>query len=58
MSLLKFERQMKKADIHNKTGISKNTLTHVDSGNSKMIQFKTIEQIAKVLEIEPYELFK
>lgn len=52
------ERQIKKSDIHNRTGISKNTLAHVDSGKSKMIQFKTIEQIAKALEIEPYELFK
>lgn len=52
------ERQMKKNDIHNKTGIAKSTLSNVAKGKTKGIQFETIEQIAKALEIEPYELFK
>lgn len=52
------EMQIKKSDIHRKTGISRNTITNVASGKSKMIKFDTIEQIAKALKIEPYELFK
>lgn len=31
------ERQIKKSDIHNKTGISRNTITNVSSGKTKMI---------------------
>lgn len=52
------ESQIKHGDIHRKTGISRNTIAKVTSGKSKMIKFETIEQIAKVLEIEPCELFK
>lgn len=52
------ERQIKKTELSKVTGLSRNTLTTLASGKAKMIQFETIEEVAKALKIEPHELFK
>ncbi|UDM79570.1 helix-turn-helix domain-containing protein [Vagococcus fluvialis] len=56
--ILLAESKTSKTFISDKTGISRTTLTNISSGNSKMIQFESIEKIAEALNIEPYELFK
>lgn len=52
------ERQIKKTDLADLSGISRNTLTSLTSDKTKMIQFETIEKISEALDVEPYELFK
>ena len=52
------ERRIKKSELSKVTGLSRNTLTTLSSGNAKMIQFETIEKVAKAIDVEPYELFE
>ncbi|MGX4686331.1 helix-turn-helix domain-containing protein [Vagococcus sp. JNUCC 83] len=52
------ERRLKISDIYEEAELSRNTLTSLKNGKLKGIQFETIEKVSKVLEIEPYELFK
>ena len=52
------ERRLKISDIYEEAKLSRNTLTSLKNGKLKGIQFETIEKVSKVLEIEPYELFK
>lgn len=52
------ERRIKKSELSKVTGLSRNTLTTLASGNAKMIQFETIEKVAKAFDVEPYELFE
>lgn len=51
------ERRMSKKTLFEKSGISRSSLTIIASGNSKGIQYETIEKIADALEIEPHQLF-
>lgn len=41
-----------------KTKVSRNTITNLRSGRSKMIQFQTIEKISDALNINAYQLFE
>jgi DNA-binding Xre family transcriptional regulator len=39
------------------TGIAQSTLSRITSGESKSIEFKTIEKLCKYFGIEPRDLF-
>ncbi|EDX42508.1 helix-turn-helix domain-containing protein [Limosilactobacillus reuteri] len=46
-----------KTDLANMTNVSRNTITNLTSGKSKMARFESIDEIAKALKCEPQQLF-
>lgn len=46
------------SELSTMTKISRNTITNLRSGRTKMIQFQTIEKISKALNIDSYQLFE
>lgn len=50
------ENNLTMTDIHNKTGISKNTLSLMANGKSKGIQFETLDKLLEFLSVDISEL--
>lgn len=48
---------LSKKDLAAKTAVSRNTITNLTSGKSKMARFESIDEIAKALKCEPQQLF-
>lgn len=46
-----------KTDLANMTNVSRNTITNLTSGKSKMARFESIDEIARALKCEPQQLF-
>ena len=46
-----------KTDLANMTNVSRNTITNLTSGKSKIARFESIDEIAKALKCEPQQLF-
>lgn len=46
-----------KTDLANMTNVSRNTITNLTSGRSKMARFESIDEIARALKCEPQQLF-
>ncbi len=46
-----------KTDLSNMTNVSRNTITNLTSGKSKMARFESIDEIARALKCEPQQLF-
>ena len=45
-----------KTDLANMTNVSRNTITNLTSGKSKMARFESIEEIARALKCKPQQL--
>ena len=52
------EKRMRFSELSRMTGISKNSLSNINTMKNTGIRFETIEKIANALNIEPFELFK
>ncbi|MCC4412423.1 helix-turn-helix transcriptional regulator [Limosilactobacillus reuteri] len=48
---------LNKTDLANMTNVSRNTITNLTSGKSKMARFESIDEIARALKCEPQQLF-
>ncbi|MFK4959257.1 helix-turn-helix domain-containing protein [Lactococcus garvieae] len=51
------ENRVRASHVSNDTGIAKSTLSRLVNGESKGIEFKTIEKLCKYFGIEPRDLF-
>lgn len=58
LPVLLAERRMKVADVARETGMSKTTLHKLYNGQSKRIDFETIEKLCLLLNVEVGELLK
>ena len=58
LPVLLAERRMKVADVARETGMSKTTLHKLYNGQSTRIDFKTIEKLCLLLNVEVGDLLK
>ncbi|MDK6856152.1 helix-turn-helix domain-containing protein [Aerococcus sanguinicola] len=57
LSILMAERDLKIADMHELTGISKTTLTALADNKGKGVQYDTVDKICNVLGVTPSDFF-
>lgn len=49
-------RQIRAGELARNSGVSRNTLNSLRKGDFKMIQIRTLESVAKILDVTPAEL--
>lgn len=52
------ERRISLSKASEVSGISRSTLTSIYYSKTKMIKFETLEQLAKLMDCEVYEMFQ
>lgn len=57
LRVLMAEHRVNASQINAGTGVAQSTLSRIINGESKSIEFKTIEKLCKYFGIEPQDLF-
>ena len=58
LAILMAQKQRRISELSKETGISRTTLTALNTDSSKMIQFKTINKLCQALGVTPNEFFE
>ena len=58
LAILMAQKQRRISELSKETGISRTTLTALNTDSSKMIQFKTINNLCQALGVTPNEFFE